>query len=84
MFLARQVRDFIDIMEVNDNTIRFLIDGALVVDIVGYRLLSGTLGRAGIYSAADWQLNAQSFKIIALGDGVAISGNNQSMATTNR
>ncbi len=50
MFLARQVRDFIDIMEVNDNTIRFLIDGALVVDIVGYRLLSGTLGRAGIYS----------------------------------
>ncbi len=50
VFLARQVRDFIDIMEVNDNTIRFLIDGALVVDIVGYRLLSGTLGRAGIYS----------------------------------
>ncbi|MDQ3525336.1 MAG: hypothetical protein M3451_09815 [Chloroflexota bacterium] len=79
VFLARQVRDLIDIMEVNDNTIRFLNDGALVVDIVDNRLLSGTLGRAGIYSAADWQLNVQSFKIKALGDGVAISGDNQSI-----
>lgn len=78
MFLARQVRDLIDIMEVNDNTIRFVIDGALVVDIVDNRLLSGTLGRAGIYSAADWQLNAQSFKSSHL---AMVS---QSVATTNR